>query len=76
VNQHPPAHHPLDTHYDSVADEPSINRGRYPPNQTNQRKKKKKKRQKEKLEIKNCKKNLQSVQEIGRILDQSFKKNH
>jgi hypothetical protein len=23
VNQHPPAHHPPDTHYDSVVDEPS-----------------------------------------------------
>ncbi len=22
VNQHPPAHHPLDAHYDSVVDEP------------------------------------------------------
>jgi hypothetical protein len=22
VNKHPPAHHPLDTHYDSVVDEP------------------------------------------------------
>jgi hypothetical protein len=24
VNQHPPLHHPLDTHYDSVVDEPQL----------------------------------------------------
>jgi hypothetical protein len=69
VNPHPPAHHPLDTHYDSVADEPSINRGRYPPpkqNHNQKKKKKKKKRQKEKLEIKNCEKNCKVFLRIAR----------